>query len=296
MPESDKNKLDPLTFFDAWIRSMSDLWSDMGQFPYKPQGAQDTPDKSGSPSPRFGRYFESSMNAWQAFASALNKPETITSAYKGIETLPELLIKIIRPVIENISGMNQQWLSQMEKTGKISGEYRFDQLDKDVLTIFSRLYDAEFRKFLNIPQLGLTREYQERINRFFDQYNLLQSAMAEFLYILIQPFEKTHAIFQEKLADLSKKNELSDDPKFYYQAWLKILEREYMLLFKTPEYLSALAKVLNAAAQYKSARREMVNDLLRQFSIPSSTDIEGVYQDLHYLKKRLRIIEKKINN
>jgi polyhydroxyalkanoate synthase subunit PhaE len=292
MSESDKNLFDPNIFFDTWMRSMSDIWSGMGAFPFKPLETQGASENKHSQ--RMDKHIESGLNAWQSIASALGQPETMASAYKGAGSVPEFMLKMMQPAFKNISGMYQQWIAQIEKTGKVSGDFRFDHFDKDSLSVFNRLYDAEFRKFFNIPQLGINREYQERINKFFDQFNLFLAAMSEFLSIVFQPFEKAHSAFQEKIADLAKKNELTDDPKFYYQAWLKILEREYMILFKTPEYLSSLAKTLNAAANYKKARRDFVNDLLRQLSIPSSTDIEGVYKDMHDIKKRLRTIEKRL--
>jgi polyhydroxyalkanoate synthase subunit PhaE len=296
MSEADKNIFDPKNFFDTWMRSMSGLWPGMEQFSFQSSTTRDAKEKTSIFSPRFDTQVQSSMNAWQALTSILSQPETMHSAYNGISSLPEFFLKMLQPALENISGMFQKWLAQIEKTESISEQMRFDHLDKDTLNIFTSLYDAEFRKFLQIPQLGIAREYQERINRFFDSFNLLQSAMAEFLNIVFQPFEKTHPAFQEKIADLAKKNELPDDPKFYYQAWLKILEREYMALFKTPEYLTALAKALHATAEYKQAKRDLCNDLLHEFSIPSSADVEGVYKDLHDIKKRLRNIEKKINN
>jgi hypothetical protein len=294
MSEADKNIFDPKPVFDTWLRSMSAMWAGMERFSANPSMTPDAEEKTGNSSRRLDKQIQSGMNAWQALASSLSQPESISSAYKGISALPDFFFKMMQPALESISGMFEQWLAQIEKTGSISEKLRLDHLDKDTLNIFAKLYDAEFRKFLRIPQLGIAREYQERINRFFDSFNLLQSAMAEFLHLVFQPFEKTHPAFQEKIADLAQKNELPDDPKFYYQAWLKILEREYMVLFKTPEYLSTLAKTLDAAANHKKARQDLINDLLREFSIPSSMDVESVYRDLYDIKKRLSNLEKKI--
>jgi polyhydroxyalkanoate synthase subunit PhaE len=296
MTESEKNPLDPIYMADTWFKSMSEVWSQMtnaGLVSASPQKQENKSDKKNN---RFDQHIESSLNAWQAYISAMSRPETAASVFKGISSMPDIFMKMIQPALTSVSDMHQQWLEQIEKTGRISEPFQFDRMDKDALNIFNKLYDAEFRKFLKIPQLGLAREHQEKLNRFIDRFNLLSGAVAEFLQVIFQPFEKSYASLQEKIADLTKENEIPDDPKYYYQLWLKILEREYMMLFKTPEYLTSLAKTINVAAEYKRAKQDLSNDLLHYLSIPSATDIQDVYKDLHDLKKRLRNIEKKTNN
>jgi len=292
MAESEKNIFNPINMLDTWTRSMSEAWSQMAGLELPSANQQIKKNTADKKNRRFDQTIGSSFKAWQAYMSAMNRPETIASVFKGVGSLPDIFFKMIQPVFNSILIMHQQWLDKIEKTGRISDSFHFDRMDKESLNIFNKLYDAEFRKFLNIPQLGLTREHQEKLNRFIDRFNLFSGAIAEFLQVIFQPFEKSYAVLQEKIADLTKEDEIPEDPRFYYQLWLKILEGEYMMLFKTPEYLSSLAKTLTIAAEYKKARRDLSNDLLHYFSIPSSTEINDVYKDLHDLKKRLRKIEK----
>lgn len=246
-------------------------------------------------------FFKANMDAWQSIASAMGRPnkatpDTVTSALRGAGTLPEILLKMTQPVFSNMTQMVQQIQHQAEKAGDHLKSFNFDNMDTEAFHIWEKLYDKGFRKLLKVPQLGLTREYQEKIALFWDRLNILESTMAEFLHFLFLPFEKSHTSFLEKLTELAQKNELPKDTKAYYQIWLKILEGHYMTLFQTPEYITSLSKTLTAVTAYEQAKKNLVNDLLHQLSIPSSTDIDGVYQELYDLKKRIKTLEKALTN
>jgi len=214
----------------------------------------------------------------------------------GLGSIPDVLSKVVESGMNSFSALQQQWMSQLQKTGAMTGTPDVSDIDKEALQAWSDLYDKEFRKFLKIPQLGLTRFHQEKINLLNDRFNLFQTAMAEFIRLLCTPFGKTITTMQEKLADLAGKGDHPEDSQAIYQMWIKALEGHYMILFKTPEYTGALAKTLGALEGYTSARQEVVDGILKLFSMPTKKDMDEVYRELYLLKKRLKHLEKTIQN
>jgi hypothetical protein len=296
MTHSPDNPFDPSSLFTSWMSSVTDLWSNMSQpippAPETPGYQQDTqknPDQGSD-------FFKTSMDAFQSIASAMGGVDTASSAVPGAGALPEILLKMTQPVFSSMTQMIQQIQHQMGEAGDHLKTFNFSNLDTETFHIWEKLYDKEFRKLLKVPQLGLTREYQEKAALFWDRLNILESAMAEFLHFLYLPFEKSHTSFIEKLAELAKKDDLPKDAKSYYQIWLKILEGHYMTLFQDPEYIASLSKTLSAVAAYEQTKKSLTNDLLHQLSIPSSKDIDGVYRELYDLKKRIKNLEKAITN
>jgi len=295
MTESTGTSINPTSMFDTWMKSVTDFWPKMATpFPL----ADDTEENETSKTSDTD-FWKSGMETWQSIVSAMSQSAPTPISLPEIGTFPETFLKMTQPVFSSMTQMLQQWQDQSVKSTDQANyvkPFNFDSIDTDVLEIWKKLYDNEFRKFFKIPQLGLAREHQEKVARFLDRFNILQTTMAEFLNFLAIPFKKANTDFQKKMTGLASENKLPKDTNEYYRIWLKILEGHYMTLFQSPDYFHSLGKTLTASAAYTRAKKDLVNDLLHQFSIPSSEQMDAVYKELHGLKKKLKDIEKAITN
>ena len=164
----------------------------------------------------------------------------------------------------------------MQQSGQA---YDFENLDREALRIWSDLYEKEFRQFLNIPQVGLTRFYQERIGKSIDRFFRFQTAMAEFIQILHLPVEK---------------GELPGTSREYYQRWIKILEGHYMRLYQSDHFADVMARTLAALEEFVAARNEVVLDALQSLPIPDQKQMDELYKEIYLLKRRVRALEKQL--
>jgi class III poly(R)-hydroxyalkanoic acid synthase PhaE subunit len=203
------------------------------------------------------------------------------------------VMKMMQNGIGGFLNIQNQWLQKAERIGQSTKAYSFENLDQNVFKAWQEMYEKEFKQFLNIPQLGLTREYQERMNRLTDQFNQFQSVSAEFLYLLNQPMEKSFKVLQEELSVMADEEKLPDKPKDYYQMWIKILEGHYMKLFQSPEYIQSLGNTLGALGDFTTARHKIMEDLLQSMPIPTQTDMDELYKEIYLLKKRIKTLERK---
>lgn len=296
MAESADKSVDPAAWFNQWMKSAGDMWSAMLQ-PGQTESA--APTSEAGDSGHAQTWIESQMGVWQSLASAMSRPDSLSAYLQGISHLPESLTALILPALTSAAEMHQKGMGQAGKAYDFLTSFNFENPDKHApdkyaLDLWRNLYDQEFRKFLNIPQLGLTRQYQEKTNQLMDRFHVLQTAMAEFLRLLYRPFETARAEYLKKLAENTDKNEVPADFKAQYMIWLKILEGHYMVLFQTPEYLASLGKTISAAAAYSLSKKSLTNDLLKSLSIPSLDNMEGIYRELYDMKKRLKDLEKTI--
>ena len=227
-------------------------------------------------------------------SAAMSEPETGKSIFEGIRVLPEIVSKMTQTGWDGYLKLQQQWYERLSRTGQATEAYRFDNLDQDALSVWSEIYEKEFRRLLYMPQLGLTRLYQERANKALDQFNLLQAAMAEFLQILFLPMEKSLQVMQEKMAEMAEEGQMPENPKVYYQMWIKILEGHYMTLLKSPEYTNKMHTTLGAFENFIAAKNEILQDFLQTLPVPTDKDMDELYQEIYLLKKRLREHEKKL--
>jgi class III poly(R)-hydroxyalkanoic acid synthase PhaE subunit len=295
MTDKSRENTGPETFLADWMKMTTEFWGPMAWMWtafHKTTGM--TPD-----SPKHGKRpwmqesWDTAQKTWQAISQVMIEPETMETLLKGAGMLPEIFLKIAQTGSKTFVNFQTQW---MERTGKLQEStktYKYEDLKEDVFKVWRQLYEEEFRKFFKIPQLGLTRLYQEKMIRSMDKFNIYQAAVTEFSRLLLLPMEKSFQVLQEKLTELADKGDLPEDSKKYYQIWIKILEGHYMILFQSSEYTQALNKTLNAMSEFSAVKKEILQDFLNMLPVPTHKEMDELYKEIYLLKKRIKELEKK---
>jgi class III poly(R)-hydroxyalkanoic acid synthase PhaE subunit len=294
MTEKPQDKTNSEYLFADWMKTTTAFWGSMESIWTKAAetaGMTTTSKKEGKRS-RAQESWETTQKTWQALSQAMIEPETMETLFKGTGELPAILLKMAQTGFNSFTNFQKKWFDSAGKVGEPAKAYKFAGLDEDVFKTWTELYEKEFRKFLNIPQLGLTRSYQEKMIRSVDKFNIFQATIGKFLRILSLPMEKSFQVMQEKLTGLADEGELSEDPKTYYQMWIKILEEQYMILFISPEYIQALYKTVDSLSEFSAAKKEILQDFLHTLPVPTQTEMDELYKEIYILKKRVRELER----
>jgi class III poly(R)-hydroxyalkanoic acid synthase PhaE subunit len=295
MDEDQQERTGPEVLLEAWLKAATDFWGSaikMWSTSTEPSG--ETSESQGTFRSRPQEMWESSQKLWQAMVSSLSEPGTMDAFSRGINALPDIASRMAQIGWDGYFHLYQQWLKKAGSIGEQSEAYRFDNLDRNVFKAWLETYETDFRQFLNLPQLGLTRVYQERLNRTVDKFNIYQVAAAEFLSLLYLPVEKSLRVVGEQLQETSETDELPDNFKEYYNMWIKTLEGHYMTLFKSPDYTRTFNKALNAMEDFMLAEQEVLADVLKTLPVPTNQDMDELYKEIYLLKKKLRELEKKV--
>ncbi|MBW2558358.1 MAG: hypothetical protein JRD69_05955 [Deltaproteobacteria bacterium] len=289
MSENQNEKHDPESLMSFWMKSATDfwgstsrMWPDAGE-PFQSEGLKKQFQK-----------LESAPKMWQSFILAFSEPESMSALFKGMDILPEVVLQTLQSEWGGYSGLQKKWMEKASRMGKQSEDYKFEDLDKDIFKVWAEVYEKEFSQFLNIPQIGLTRFYQERVGQTLNRFNLFQIAMSEFISLLYLPVEKSAKDISEKLEEVTKKGDLSENFEEYYREWIKILEGHYMVLFKSTEYIQGLNKVLDAGENYFSARNHLIEDILQLFPVATNKDMDELCKEIYLLKKEVKKLSKKV--
>ena len=190
------------------------------------------------------------------------------------------------------AALQQQWLEKIDRIGQSTPAFDFDSLDEEVFKAWTEIYEQEFRQFFHIPQLGLTRFYQEKLYQALDKHNRFQSQFMEFMHLIYLPVEKSIKVLQQQLSELARTGKLPESSNDYYKLFVKILEGHYMSLFKSPDYVTAMSKTLDTLEDFVAVRDNIAQDFLKTLSMPTQQELDEVYKELYHLKKRLKILEK----
>ena len=116
-------------------------------------------------------------------------------------------------------------------------------------------YETACKPILNIPQFGLTRYYQEHTNQNLDKYCELQGTVAEFLGMLLEPVTQSFQDSQKTLFESTLKSGEPKDLKETYASWLTTLEKQYMALFRSPDYTQSLNKTMQTFNEFVMSKK-----------------------------------------
>jgi class III poly(R)-hydroxyalkanoic acid synthase PhaE subunit len=162
---------------------------------------------------------------------------------------------------------------------------------------WSDMYEKEFGQVLKVPQLGLTRVYQGRVNETIEKFIEFQRALTEFMQLLLIPMEKAYIAVREEIKNVEKQGkEALKVSKAYYQLWIKTMEENYMVLMKSPEYTEILGNTAKALHDFRVVRSQLFMDILQELPIPTNREMDELYKDLYLLKKRVKELEKKVKS
>lgn len=270
-----------------WMNMLTAFWSPF----FNPMSGGDPPNQSASAFQSQGRLDEglqSTIKLWQVMFKSMASPAALETFQSATQTAPEILLRFTQTYLNSFMRFQTEVADMFAKTGKPVSAHEFQELDKELLHRWTDIYQKEFSQYLNMPQIGLGRFYQEKALRAIDKSNMFQAAVSEFLHVLYLPIEKSFKIVQQKISEMADTGELEDNPRAYYRMWVQILEGCYMELFKQPEFPVALGKTLQALNEFQRSRQAVINDLLRFLSVPTQDDLDELYKEIHVLKKRLR--------
>ncbi len=295
MNENEQDKSGPETLFADWIKTSMAYWESMASMwpVFNTAGGNKPDSKKDEKTSRMQRSWESTQKTWKAWSQIITEPETIETLFKESGGLPEIFLKIAQTGLNSFVHLQQQWLHKAGKVQESTEPYTFENIDEDAVNVWTKLYETELRKIFNIPQLGLTRFYQEKMIRSVDKFNMFQSTLTEFLRLLSLPMEKSFQVMQEKLTELADKGNLPEDSKAYYRMWIKILEGHYMTLSQSFEYTQLLHKTLHSMSEFSEAKKELLQDtLLYMLPVPTQKEMDELYKEIYLLKKRIKELEK----
>ena len=263
--------------FSAWEKASKDYWDATNKI-----WSEAVPDTTLLKQDDMSRQLHS---MWEAFSKSLNLPD---SGAKGPNTGLDVYTKL----------METYWSAILPREGTDQGEEGKKEELRTVTRQFSKiwhdLFDKEFRQVLNVPQLGLTRYYQEHAAQAVEKFNDFQTQVNKFVNLLCEPLiETTQAVRDEIKKTREGGEELVQDYKAQYKLWINKLEASYFDLLKSPEYTEALSDTLKALRDYKITKQQLLIDLMQDLPVPTHKDMDELYKEIYHLKKRVKELEKR---
>lgn len=293
MNEFPDDNVSAVALLELWVQAYSEFWT-------KTLGAW-APGETTIPESllpfqvsqgRFQESLETSLRILQEMVLSIQQPNTMEALFKSARTTPQVLAKAAGAVWESFFHLQKDWMERASRIGKSTTGYKFDNRDQEVFKAWQEVYEKEFSQFFQVPQLGLTRFYQERGNNVLDKFNILQAIMAEFSSLLYLPVEKSLCGMQAELSFMNDQGGLPDSSEDLYRIWIKSLEENYTTLFKSVDYSRCLARTIDAMSDFIVAKKEILQDALQVLPVPTNKEMDELYREIYQLKKMVKELAK----
>lgn len=213
--------------------------------------------------------------------------------FQGASPWPEMFQTLAPQWWSGYFTLQRLWLEQLAQVPPELQLSQLTPLDRNFFKNWLAAYEQTWQPLWQMPQLGLTRIYQENATRLADKFQVFQTALADFLFSLYQPVEESLAIVQEHLTVQARQEQISDDFQVYYRLWIKTLEERYLTLFTEPDFLQTMTKTMEAMSDFLATRQEVVTATLKNLAIPTHEELDELHQEIYQLKKQLRELKPK---
>ncbi len=171
---------------------------------------------------------------------------------------------------------------------------RPDQVAKNFSKASMDIYE-DMSKLFKMPQLGLMRSYQERMNHLMDEFNRFGLEMGKFIGLLVAPMEKAFIELNKSFSNAADQEDIGDDPQYLYKQWIKILEKHYQQMLNSPEFIQALHALLFRYSIFNELYHGVSTDFLKFTPVSSKKDLDELAKENYSLRRELRKTNKRID-
>jgi class III poly(R)-hydroxyalkanoic acid synthase PhaE subunit len=150
------------------------------------------------------------------------------------------------------------------------------------------LYQESVGKYLEVPQLGISREAVEQFNSAISAYHKFLGETGDFLVAFSTPLKKAMDILQQTIRDREQTEGEFKSAKEVYNLAVEIFDKEYDEWLKSPEGVQHVAMVVDKYMDYRRKFNPVRDNLFKSLSIPTKREMEDVYRGIYDIKKKSR--------
>ena len=159
---------------------------------------------------------------------------------------------------------------------------------------FQEMFQGPFGQLSvgELPRATVAREKMGKFLKVFDAMKDMQDAQIgvpedRCPQALAKSVERTI----EHLAKLAEKGEKLTSPRDLMRTWYSIADRTLMEKFNTKEFLEVQDKLTDALMNHKKAQRDALEIVYNALEIPTRSEIDEAYRDIHAMKREVRALQ-----
>jgi class III poly(R)-hydroxyalkanoic acid synthase PhaE subunit len=257
------------------------------------------------------RFLEFSARTWEAVGPKIETGEDWQAAFQeSLEQFRKNWVQFPTIAADTTQDLNAQWeiyLKQWQQFGQPweavlqqAPEYfgRMIAGDSSALTGLSNLYRDAYQQSLarlvGSPNLGISREFNEKLQLGFDAWVSWQLATMEYQGVLSDIWDQAFDGFKETLLSMAEKGEKVETLRDFVLLWTRGAEKVFTEAFRTETYVLAQGKMLNAGMAYRIRERKIIEEYLKLYDLPTRSELDETHRRIYELRKEVKALKKQL--
>ena len=179
--------------------------------------------------------------------------------------------------------------------GSSSGMDKLFNLEMDGLTRlfnFEAAKETAFDQMSQIPSIGYTREQNTKLLRAFDAFVDLRKAHAKYQTELSKAMGEAVKRTMGKLANMAKEGKSINSVRELNRLWLDMADEVFTEMLASDEHNQLQNEVSRAGLTYRIEMQKVTEMLLKNFNIPTRSELDDTYRTLYELRKEVKTLKK----
>lgn len=167
-------------------------------------------------------------------------------------------------------------------------------------TLFDQMYktvEAEhiMERLLDTPGLGLSREFNEKVQRGFKAFQAYQRAAVRYQSIVASIWAQALQRFLYQVGERVKAGDDLDGLRDLTTIWTKAADEVFITAFRSDDYIDAQGDLLSAAMRFRTQRRAILEEYQEALDQPTRSELDEVYELLYRLRKENKALRRDLD-
>ncbi len=252
--------------------------------------------------------FEGAVNAWRRIgeqtAEGKDLPHAIEESVEGVTEQVRRLVGTWSTATRDVQALWQRYAEDLQNAGvpfgvmmrvpgvmqERSGAADEEEGETPLRTMFDqmfKLYEYEniVERLLDTPGLGLSREFNEKVQQGFRAFQAYQRAAVRYQSIVASIWTQALQRFAYTLGERVQQGEAVADLRDLSTLWTHVADDVFVTAFRSDDYVEAQSEMLSAAMEFRVRRRALLEEYQRAIDQPTRTELDEVHELLYRLRK-----------
>lgn len=149
-------------------------------------------------------------------------------------------------------------------------------------------WEQTWGRLLGAPNMGLTREFTEKLDRAFMIWVNNQRVSQEYLSLVGNTWIKAIEALMQKLVEMSTAGQTLENQKAFVDLWVEVADAQFIELFHSDAYAAVQGQLVNSSMEMRRQQRELMEVWLRANDLPTRSDVDEAHHQLYTLRKELK--------